>query len=475
MAAEAPILDGYTGLTHINSGGSSRIYSAHDERHNRNVAVKVLTTKSLDLTIQQSFAREIKAMERVSDHPHIMSMYDSGFTADGTPYLVMPLYTDGSYADRLKSDGPIHWVETVDVGIKIASALHAAHERHVLHRDIKPANIFVGHFRTDPILGDFGISTVVGEGKTTTVAVAYTLTYVAPEVLNGKRQSRRSDIYSLGVTLRQFLTGRPAFAAETSAGLVAQILSFPPVPLMLELSADLVDLLDAMAAKDPLDRPEDAGEVAAALQTIQQSRASASAAELSELDIDEPGDESASDRFGSCDVTLLYGSDSEAPSLVGGSMAPTEPYSPTRRFDQTTQAPRRFTLSKSQTLDGHDAAINAVSFSPDGSLLATASDDRTVMFWDANSGEPRLTIDGHQGWVNDVAFSPDGATAATASDDKNIKVWNVDTGQLLHTLANHSSTVNSVAFSPDGRPWPQRVLTGRSCCGMSLTASSVKH
>ncbi len=138
-----PTLENYTDLHQIDSGGSSIIYSAHDQRHNRKVAIKVLTARSLDLTVQQSFTRELKAMELVSDHPHILPMLDSGFTTDAAPYIVMPLFTNGSYSDRIKTEGTISWVETVDVGIKIASALQAAHDRHVLHRDVKT----VKHFR----------------------------------------------------------------------------------------------------------------------------------------------------------------------------------------------------------------------------------------------------------------------------------------------------------------------------------------
>ncbi len=139
--AAVPSIPGVVDLTLIGSGGSGLIYRGRQETLSRDVAVKVLASPPVTPSSLTRWERELDAMGRLSNHPNIVAVYDSGLTDDGRPYLVMPFIAGGSLGDCVRSSGPLGVDEVVPIGVKIANALTAAHEAGVLHRDVKPDNV----------------------------------------------------------------------------------------------------------------------------------------------------------------------------------------------------------------------------------------------------------------------------------------------------------------------------------------------
>lgn len=152
------------------------------------------------------FERECHALGAVSGHPNIVAVHEGGFTEDGRAYLVMEYCPKGSLLDHLQSNGPLPAASVVDIGTKIGRALGVAHEAGVLHRDVKPANILVTAYG-EPALADFGIARVEGGEQTATGFVAASFAHAAPEVLQGQLPTAASDLYSLGSTMYELLTG----------------------------------------------------------------------------------------------------------------------------------------------------------------------------------------------------------------------------------------------------------------------------
>ena len=183
---------------------------------------------ALDPDNVDRFVREQRAMGKLSGHPNIVSMFQSGTTKSGRPYIVMQYHPRDSL-NALIETGPIGWQESLHIGVKIAGALETAHRRGTLHRDIKPANILLTEYG-EPELTDFGIARISGGFETATGVLIASPAFTAPEVLGGQTPTAAADLYSLGATLLCALNGHAPLKPQRSPGAAQTTETNGPVP-----------------------------------------------------------------------------------------------------------------------------------------------------------------------------------------------------------------------------------------------------
>ncbi len=265
-------IERYDRFSPIGSGGFSQVYKAWQPDFNRWVAIKVLTIGVADEVDRRAFERECIAMGSVSEHPNIVTVYDSGFTKEGLPYLAMELYTE-TLLSRIKSRSFVPVEEVLELAVLLAGALQRAHSERILHRDIKPQNVFYSAYDV-PALADFGIASLASDTRQEQTT-GLTIHYAAPEILDGASPTVESDIYSLGATLFTALAGHRPFARpgqkDSEAALTNRILTEPPPAITAQTLPPRADrAMRTLLAKHPNDRPRTALDVANLFRDIQQ-------------------------------------------------------------------------------------------------------------------------------------------------------------------------------------------------------------
>ena len=274
----------YEIVSPLGAGGMGEVYRARDTRLGRDVAVKVLPPSLAgDDSARLRFQREAKAISALS-HPHICTIHDVGSEA-GLEYLVMELIEGESLAGRL-SRGPLPPAQALRIAGEIGAALAAAHRLGIVHRDVKPANVMLT--RSGAKLLDFGLARLRERDPdvafsflktqaetrpelTEAGTVLGTLSYMAPEQLEGRPSDARADIFSFGAVVYEMLTGRRAFAGETRAAVISSILTATPPPVTSTLPALPVALDRIVAtclAKDPEERWQSAADVGRQLDSL---------------------------------------------------------------------------------------------------------------------------------------------------------------------------------------------------------------
>ena len=253
-------IPGFEDPVEVGRGAFGVVYRARQTEFDREVAVKVLTG-AFNVQAQGRFDRERRAMGALSAHPNIVAVHSAGVTEDGRPYLVMEFAPGGSIADRIERQGPLAWAEATIVGAKLGGALATAHAAGVLHRDVKPENVLISAFG-EPMLSDFGIARLVGIPATRSGTVTASVAHAAPEVLEGKRPTEASDVYSLASTVFTLIAGGAPFVRDSDESIlpiIARIASEPPPDLRVRGVPDAVcGVLEQAMAKDPSARADSA-------------------------------------------------------------------------------------------------------------------------------------------------------------------------------------------------------------------------
>ncbi|MEV0402431.1 protein kinase [Actinoallomurus sp. NPDC050550] len=262
---------GYRILERVGEGGFSVVYRAQQERLDRVVALKVLSVDAVDADTMRRFERECQITGRLTGHPNVVTVLDTGMTSGGRPFIAMDYFQRGSLRDRLSREGPLPLQDVLRAGVKIAGALAATHESGVLHRDVKPQNILVSKYG-EPALADFGIARLTGSSEATHTT-AFTPHHAAPEVVNGEQPGETADVYSLASTMYQLLAGSPAFKAGSAAGigaLMMRILNEPPPQIARpDVPHQVYDVIAKAMAKTPAQRYANAVAFATRLQQLQ--------------------------------------------------------------------------------------------------------------------------------------------------------------------------------------------------------------
>ena len=280
----------------LGQGGMATVYLAHDLKHGRPVAIKVLRSELAAAIGADRFLREIRIAAQLQ-HPHILTLIDSGEVppgADGGPallYYVMPFVQGESLRERLNREGRLPVAEAMHILQEVLDALAQAHQQGIVHRDIKPENIMLSGRHA--LVVDFGVAKAIAAGGTDSPAAGTVLTtlglaigtpaYMAPEQAAGQTElDGRTDLYAVGVLAYEMLSGRPPFAGATPQAIIAAHIARAPEPLPAlrpELPAPLASAVMRCLEKAPADRWQSAEELLREMESFGTPAGGTAAAE----------------------------------------------------------------------------------------------------------------------------------------------------------------------------------------------------
>ena len=482
----------------LGAGGMATVYLAHDLKHDRPVALKVLRPELAAILGGERFLKEIRLTANLQ-HPHILGLHDSG-EADGVVYYVMPYVQGESLRDRMNRERQLPVEDAVRVATEVAGALDYAHRHGVVHRDIKPENILLHDGAA--LVADFGIalaaSTAGGGTRLTETGMSLgTPHYMAPEQAMGEREiTGRADVYALGCVLYEMLTGEPPFTGATAQAIVARVLTEEPRSISVQrhtvpphVEAAVLTALEKL----PADRFATAAQFAEALHrpgaTTSVTRARGGAVPGSAL---RPGRTAwiaagigvvglgvgiwgglaarAAARQPASRHYVLFG-DSVGPNLAASSFA-LSPDGAALVFKQQNP-PYELWLKREGDLDpvripGTDRAQNPV-FSPDGRSVAFIADGR-VKRADLTGGAPVTLADSAAGGYGGVAWMDDNTLIYVSTNLNELR--RIPAGGGPSVVALHDSTlIGGGIGQPVALPASRGVLfeyCGSQCVTMGM-------
>ncbi|MEG4408455.1 serine/threonine-protein kinase [Microcoleus sp. MON2_D5] len=428
----------YRAIKPLGRGGFGRTFLAVDEDKpsKPRCAIKQFFPLSQGTSSSEKaaelFNREAVRLDELGKHPQIPELL-AHFQQERYQYLVQEFIEGQNLQKELARTGPFSESQILSLLKDLLPVLQFVHDRSVIHRDIKPPNIIRRRISKTPIiytypaltgelvLVDFGAAKVV-EGLRETGTVIGSPEFVAPEQIRGQAVYA-SDLYSLGVTCIYLLTQISPFDLFDINQDVWVWRDFLKVPMDPKLSR----ILDKMIESSLSRRYKSVAEVLKDLQP-QQSAAQ----------VPTPAAPAISQQPRTPAVQ------NAVPPTLAGTIIPVPPM-------QRVVPARAPTWRCVHTLVGHSNAVTSVVFSPDGAILASGSEDKTIEMWKLDAGKRWYTLTGHSDWVTCVAFSPDGASLASGGRDKMIHIWDLNKGKWWYALAGHSDRVSAVAFSRDGQ------------------------
>lgn len=262
MINEGELLSGrYEIESKIGHGGMSTVYRALDTKLGRNVAIKVLKEEfSSDMEFVEKFKNEAQSVASLV-HPNIVAAYDA-IDEGELHYIVMELVEGVSLKDYIQKKGVLSSEETISIALRTAEGIACAHKAGIIHRDIKPQNIIVANDGNVKV-ADFGIAKAV-TGETISTAVLGSAHYISPEQAKNGTSDKRSDIYSLGITMYEMVTGKYPFDGENTVTVVMAHINqamVPPIVHNKEMYPSLSDIILRCTRKNPRERYQNADEL----------------------------------------------------------------------------------------------------------------------------------------------------------------------------------------------------------------------
>jgi WD40 repeat protein len=465
-----PLLGGRYRPTQMLSdeGGFGRTYLAKDvHKLNECCVVKQFAPKlqgTGPLTkATELFKQEASRLQELAEHSQIPTLL-AYFEQNNYLFLVQQFIDGQNLLKEWETRGTYSEIEIRELLLDLLPVLKFIHVRGVIHRDIKPQNIIRRQSDGRLVLIDFGASkqlTATVQTKMGTVIGSHG--YTALEQMQDGKAYPASDLFSLGATCFHLLTGiRPSqLWIQQGYSWVPSWRQYLTSPGRDEISVsiELGEVLDKLLQLDIQKRYQSADEVIADLTPQLSPLSSVPPTILTPTFTATPANKGpvSPKPNNKLKSQVLLGSSILALGLGGvwyfqTRSNPVSEYS--QPISQPIQPPQKNVSENSflpKPFKGHSSDVNSVAFSPDGTTLGSASDDKTIKLWNLVSGEEIRTIEGHSNWIWTVAFSPDSKTLASGSADKTIKLWNLETGKLIRTLEGHTNGVPSVIFSPDGK------------------------